>query len=480
MCSQNGCELHMFLFPFMAHGHMIPIIDMAKLFASRGVKITIVTTPLNSISISKSLHNSNSLIHLLPLKLPSVEAGLPDACENADSLPSLHLLPKFFAATTLLQDQLEHALLQYRPHCILADMFFPWTNDVAAKIGIPRLIFQGTSCFSHCALEFIRIHEPHKRVLSDTEHFLIPYLPGDIKLTKMQLPALDPENIENEFSKFIAKVDESVSCCYGVVVNSFYELEAEYADCYRDVLGRKMWLIGPLSLCNTETQEIIHRGRESAIDEDECLKWLDSQKLNSVVYVCFGSLAKFNSVQLKEIAIGLEASGQNFIWVIRKGKEEEEAEERNWLPEGYEQRMEGKGLIIRGWAPQLLILDHPAVGGFVTHCGWNSTLEGVAAGVPMVTWPVGAEQFYNEKLVTEVLKIGVAVGVQKWVKIVGDFVGREAVEKAIRRVMEEEEGEEMRNRARKFAEKAKKAVGEDGSSYLTVDALIVELKSLAF
>ena len=116
----------------------------------------------------------------------------------------------------------------------------------------------------------------------------------------------------------------------------------------------------------------------------------------------------------------------------------------------------------------------------MTHSGWNSTLEGVAAGVPMVTWPVAGEQFYNEKLVTEVLKIGVAVGTQKWVRIVGDFVKGEAVEKAIRRVMEGEEAEKMRNRAKELGEMAKRAVAENGSSYSDLDALIKELKSLAF
>ncbi|KGN43909.1 scopoletin glucosyltransferase [Cucumis sativus] len=477
----EGRQLHIFMFPFMAHGHMIPIVDMAKLFASRGIKITIVTTPLNSISISKSLHNCspNSLIQLLILKFPAAEAGLPDGCENADSIPSMDLLPKFFEAVSLLQPPFEEALHNNRPDCLISDMFFPWTNDVADRVGIPRLIFHGTSCFSLCSSEFMRLHKPYQHVSSDTEPFTIPYLPGDIKLTKMKLPIFVRENSENEFSKFITKVKESESFCYGVVVNSFYELEAEYVDCYKDVLGRKTWTIGPLSLTNTKTQEITLRGRESAIDEHECLKWLDSQKPNSVVYVCFGSLAKFNSAQLKEIAIGLEASGKKFIWVVRKGKGEEEEEEQNWLPEGYEERMEGTGLIIRGWAPQVLILDHPSVGGFVTHCGWNSTLEGVAAGVPMVTWPVGAEQFYNEKLVTEVLKTGVGVGVQKWAPGVGDFIESEAVEKAIRRIMEKE-GEEMRNRAIELGKKAKWAVGEEGSSYSNLDALIEELKSLAF
>ncbi|KAL0559712.1 hypothetical protein IC582_000079 [Cucumis melo] len=477
----EGRQLHIFMFPFMAHGHMIPIVNMAKLFASRGIKITIVTTPLNSISISRSLHNdSNSLdIHLLILKFPSAEVGLPPDCENVDSLPTMDLLPIFYQAINLLQPSLEEALHQNRPHCLVADMFFPWTNDVADRIGIPRLIFHGTGSFSLCASEFVRLHQPYKHVSSDTEHFLIPYLPGDIKLTKMQLPIILRENVENEYSKFITKVKESESYCYGVVVNSFYELEAEYVDCYRNVLGRKAWPIGPLSLWNNETEQISQRGTGSTIDEHECLKWLDLQKPNSVVYICFGSLAKFNSAQLKEIAIGVEASGKKFIWVVRKGKGEEEEDEQNWLPEGYEQRMEGRGLIIRGWAPQVLILDHLAVGGFVTHCGWNSTLEGVVAGLPMVTWPVAAEQFYNEKLLTEVLKIGVGVGVQKWAPGVGDFIKSEVVEKAIKRIMEEE-GEEMRNRAIEFAKKAERAIEKDGSSYLNLDALIEELKSLAF
>ncbi|XP_038887293.1 scopoletin glucosyltransferase-like isoform X2 [Benincasa hispida] len=456
-----GSQLHMFMFPFMARGHMIPVVDMAKFLSSRGIKITIVTTPLNSISISNSLHASKSLsvsqIHLLILEFPSVRVGLPDGCENFDSVLSPAMFPKFISALNLLQTPFEEAVMEHRPHCILADAFFPWANDVAAKFGIPRLNFN--------------------------EPFLIPYLPGEIAFTKMKLSQLVRENVKNDVTDFLKRAQESGSASYGVVMNSFYELESEYVDCFRNVLGRKAWHIGPLSLCNKVTEEKAQRGNGSTIDEHECLKWLDAKKPNSVVYVCFGSMTKFNSDQLKEIASGLEASEKNFIWVVRKVKreeEEEEEEDQDWSLEEFEQRMEGKGMIIRGWAPQVLILDHPAVGGFITHCGWNSTLEGVAAGVPMVTWPVSAEQFYNEKLVTEVLKVGVAVGVEKWVRIVGDFIGKGAVEKAIRRVMEGEEAEEMRNRAKELGEMARKAVAENGSSCSDLDALIKELKSLAF
>ncbi|KAF2321089.1 hypothetical protein GH714_033782 [Hevea brasiliensis] len=174
-----------------------------------------------------------------------------------------------------------------------------------------------------------------------------------------------------------------------------------------------------------------------------------------------------------EIAIALEASRQQFIWVRREKNNQEDEEQ--WLPEGFEERMEGKGLIIRGWAPQVLILDHEAIGGFVTHCGWNSTLEGITAGKPMVTWPVSAEQFYNEKLVIEVLKIGIGVGVKEWVKWHGDHVESKAIEKAITRIMVGQEAEEMRSRSKKLGEMARQAVEEGGSSYSDFNALVEEL-----
>ncbi|XP_061367883.1 UDP-glucose flavonoid 3-O-glucosyltransferase 7-like isoform X2 [Gastrolobium bilobum] len=290
------------------------------------------------------------------------------------------------------------------------------------------------------------------------------------------MPPFEMNPERTGFTRLLEEMKESEMRCYGVVVNSFYELEEVYADHYRKVLGRKTWHIGPLSFSNTDIEEKTHRGKEVSINAHECLKWLDMKEPSSVVYLCFGSLVKFPDSQLRDIATGLEASGQQFIWVVRKSKKDGE-EREEWLPEGFEKRMEGKGLIIRGWAPQVLILDHEAIGAFVTHCGWNSTLEGVSAGVPMVTWPVGAE-FYNEKLVTEVLKIGVPVGAKKWVRLVGDTIKWEAVEKSVKRIMEGEEAEELRNKAKLLSQLARRAVEEGGSSNSDLNALIEELGSL--
>ncbi|XP_061958435.1 scopoletin glucosyltransferase-like [Populus nigra] len=478
-----GHQLHIFFFPFLAHGHMIPTVDMAKLFASRGVKTTIITTPLNAPLFSKTIQKTKDLgfdIDIQTIKFPAAEAGLPEGCENTDAFITNEnageMTKKFFIATTFLQEPFEKVLQERHPDCVVADMFFPWATDAAAKFGIPRLVFHGTSNFALSAGESVRLYEPHKKVSSDYEPFVVPNLPGDIKLTRKQLPDFIRENVQNDFTKLVIASKESELRSFGVILNSFYELEPAYADYYRKVLGRRAWNVGPVSLCDRDIEDKSGRGKEASIDQHECLKWLDSKKPNSVVYICFGSMASFPASQLKEIATGLEASGQQFIWVVRRNKNSEEDKE-DWLPEGFEERMEDKGLIIRGWAPQVLILDHEAIGAFVTHCGWNSTLEGITAGKPMITWPVSAEQFYNEKLVTDVLKTGVGVGVKEWVRVRGDHVKSEAVEKAITQIMVGEEGEEKRSRAIKLGEMARKAVEEGGSSCSDFNALIEELRS---
>lgn len=264
---------------------------------------------------------------------------------------------------------------------------------------------------------------------------------------------------------------------YGVLINSFYELEPDYSDHYRTVLGRKSWNVGPLFLCNSGTNEGKgHRGKKSAADADKLMSWLDSKKLDSVVFACFGSITSFTRAQLQEIGIGLEASGQDFIWIIRKCENMEVEEDgiEDGTPKGFEERNKDKGLIIRGWAPQMTILNHPAIGVFVTHCGWNSILEGICAGVSMVTWPVFAEQFFNEKLVTDVLRTGVSVGNIIWQKVGSEGVTSAAVATAVRRAMVGEEAVEIRGRAKEWKEISRKAVGEGGSSYNDLSALIDE------
>lgn len=475
-------KLHVLFFPFMGHGHMIPMVDMTKLFAMRGVKTTIVTTPLNVPFISSTIErskNSGFDIHLKVLNFPCVEAGLPEGCENFDSIPSsegvnLDMIAKFFKAADMFEQPFEQLIQECKPDCLLVDMFFTWASDIADKYDIPRLMFNGGSFLSLCISDSVSLYEPQKKVKSGSEPFVFPNVPGDIKLTRDQMAVIFTQNEENELTRSVKKWREAELKSYGFIVNSFYELEAAYVDHYRNVIGRKVWHVGPVSLCNRAIEDKLDRGKKPSVDEQKCLSWLDSKQPKSVVYICFGTAVDFNTAQLTEIAFAIEATGQHFIWVVKKEKSNNE---EDWLPEGFEERTEGKGLMIRGWAPQVLILDHEAVGAFVTHCGWNSTLECVSAGLPMVTWPVFAEQFYNEKLVTDVLKIGVGVGTKKWKEVVGDFVKRDAIEKAVKEIMVGEKAEEMRSRAKALGEMARRAVEEGGSSFRDLNDLIQQLSS---
>lgn len=476
--SETPLPLSIFLFPFMAHGHMIPMVDMARLFSCRGVSCTIVTTPANEHLIVKSIgkvQSSGLKINVKTIPFPAMKAGLPEGCENLDMLPSSEFVYKFFEASLLLKEAFEVLLEEERPDCLVGDMFFPWTTDSATRLGIPRLVFYGTSYFALCAERVITIHKPYLTVGSDEEPFVLPGLPDEIKMMRSQLPIKLFENNDSVLAQLLEQTREEEVLSYGVVMNSFYELEVGYADYYKNVLGRRAWEIGPLSLSNRNVDEKGIRGKDASIDQNECLKWLDSKRSNSVVYVSFGSTCKFTDDQLVEMASGLEESGHAFIWVIRRMSD---SKTEDYLPKGFEDRVKDRALLIRGWAPQVLILDHPSVGCFVTHCGWNSTLEGISAGLPMVTWPIFAEQFYNEKLITDVLKIGVSVGTKKWTHLVGDYVEKATIEKAIREVMEGEGTEERRGRARELGKKAKRAMEKDGSSYNSLNNLLQELRSL--
>ncbi|KAI3525429.1 hypothetical protein L1887_04210 [Cichorium endivia] len=466
---------HVVFFPFTAYGHMIPMADMAVLFASRGLQTTIITTPTNASRFSKSIqktinYHHQIALHIIPFKVE--EVGLPPGTDNPDQGVADEFLSSFFEAISMLQEPVEQFIQESHPNCIVADMFYPWTTEIATKFKIPRIVFNGTGLFPQCVAEAVGRYDHAKNVSSDSELFIVPNLPHETKLTRKQLPHFEAETFQG-FLKVLVQAMEAEMKSYGVIFNSFYELEPEYVHHFREVMNRKAWHMGPVSLCNKNTEDNSERGQKSAIDEHECLKWLEPKAPDSVVYVSFGTIVKVTRAQVYEIAMGLEACNEDFIWVIKK-------EHEQWLPEGFEARTKanGKGLIIKGWAPQVLILDHESVGGFVTHCGWNSVLEGVTSGVAMVAWPVMAEQFYNAKLVTEVLQIGVPIGDVEWSATSScEGVNREAIQKAVARVMGAEEGEGMRRRAQVLKEKARTAVEEGGSSYSDLTAFIQDIKT---
>ncbi|KAK9985665.1 hypothetical protein SO802_030616 [Lithocarpus litseifolius] len=473
--------LHFILLPHLTQGHMIPMIDMAKLLAQHGVTVTIITTPLNATrnkpiidrAIESGLH-----IQLRQVQFPCTDVGLPEGCETLNALPSKDMYKNLLTGIRMLQKPVEQILaeLNPRPSCIISDKYFAWTNQTARGLQIPRLVFDGTSCFSLSCTHNIITSKVYESV-PEMEPFVVPGLPDMIEITRAQLP--NAVNIDPTNTMDIRKeCREAELEAFGVIVNTFEELEPAYVREVRKVKGERVWCIGPVSLTNQDNLDKAARGNKASIDESQCLKWLDSWKPSSVVYVCLGSLSRSPSAQLIELGLGLEASNQPFIWTIRGGDKLEELEK--WiLEEKFEDRVRGRGLLIRGWAPQLLILSHPAIGGFLTHCGWNSTLEGICASLPMITWPLFAEQFYNEKFIVQVLKIGVSLGAEfvvNWAEEekFGVVMKKEEFKTAIDLLMEDgEAGQERRKRAKELGEMAKKAI--EGSSNLNMKLLIQDV-----
>ncbi|GFP85552.1 UDP-glycosyltransferase 73c1 [Phtheirospermum japonicum] len=384
-------------------------------------------------------------------------------------VPSIDESLKFLKATSMLEDQVEEILQNLKPYpsCLISDMCYPWTTNVAAKLGIPRLVFHGTSCFSLLCLHMLGVSKDFEDIASDTEYFVVPDLPDRIEMTKAQIRGTTNQ-IPHEWAEIREQMRDGDAKAFGTVANTFEELEPEYVKQYAKVKGTKVWCIGPVSLCNEDELDKAERGNKASIDENECLKWLDLQKPSSVLFVCLGSLSRLAASQLIELGLGLEASNRPFIWVIRNASDEF----KSWLEEEkFEERIGERGLLVHGWAPQVLILSHPSVGGFLTHCGWNSTLEGITAGLPLMTWPVFAEQFCNEKFIVNVIKTGVRVGEKMGVQVKSDDI-----KTVIEKLMDGgEEGEERRERARKLGKMAKSAPDEGGSSYLNLTRLIQDI-----
>ncbi|XP_050910516.1 UDP-glycosyltransferase 73C1 isoform X2 [Lathyrus oleraceus] len=480
-------KLHFVLFPMMAQGHMIPMMDIAKILAQHhNVVVTILTTPQNASRFSSTFQRflqSGLHIHLIQLRFPSKESGLPEGCENLDMLTSLGAASDFFNSSKFLQQEAEKIFeeLTPPPSCIISDARLPYTINIARKFNIPRISFVGTCCFYLLSMHNLHISNMMQTMAnSPLEYFELPGFSDkfEIKISQTGL------GLKGEaWEQFSNDMLEAEMGSYGVIVNSFDELESTFVKEYKKVKNDKVWCIGPVSLSNTDSLDKVQRGHNNknvSVDEWIHLKWLDSRKPRSVIYACLGSLCNLTLPQLIELGLALEATKRPFIWVIRDGNHLEELEK--WIEEsGFEGRINGRGLVIKGWAPQLLILSHPSVGGFLTHCGWNSTIEAICAGVPMVTWPLFADQFLNEILIVQILKVGLSIGVKspmKWgeEEETSVLVKKEDVERGIERLMDERnESEERKKRIREFGEMAKRAVEKGGSSDSNVTLFIKDI-----
>ncbi|WVZ77403.1 hypothetical protein U9M48_025273 [Paspalum notatum var. saurae] len=408
---------HFIIVPLIAQGHTIPMVDFARLLADRGTRASLVVTPLNAArlrGVAEHAARTKLPLEIVELPFPTDVDGLPPGIENVDQVTDdAHFAP-LFAALQKLAGPLEAYLraLAPRPSCIVSDWCNPWTAGVARSLGIPRLFFHGPSCFySLCDLNAVD-HGLHDRISA-----------ADDEQEKFVVPGVP------------VRVEVTRATAPGFL---------------KEVGGAPERVRGGHAHGRRRGGEHVRGAR------------------GPVRGVLRGGAG--------ETRVGARA-----VLPLQPGRRRRHCVAREQAGRPAERgghrlaRHDGRGLVVRGWAPQLAVLSHRAVRGFVTHCGWNSLLESVAHGVPVVTWPHFADQFLNERLAVDVLGVGVPVGVTAPVTIFDDEnvpVTRRDIVRAVSALMDDGEEAEERRRAREYGEKARRAMEKGGSSYENLTQLI--------
>ncbi|XP_010276696.2 PREDICTED: anthocyanidin 3-O-glucosyltransferase 7-like [Nelumbo nucifera] len=383
----------------------------------------------------------------------------------ADGIPAGDQLPRYpveaiglflKASPDNFKKALEEARATSRQFtCVLSDAFLWFAADIADELGVPWVpLWTAGLCSlsTHYYTDFIR-HMTHvgstgekcgstvgtKASIVGNEDQPLESIPGLPPLRVGDLPeGIITGNLDSPFASMLCQMGKMLPRAAAVVVNSFRELEPTIFDDLKSKLY-KCLTVGPFAILTPPP---------SGPDETGCLPWLDQQRTHSVVYLSFGTMTTPQPEELAAIAEGLEAKGAPFLWSLREKFQEH-------LPTGFVERTRGKGVLVP-WAPQKLILEHPAVGVFVSHCGWNSVTESIAGGVPMVYRPLYGDQKLNGRMVSDVWRIGV--------EIEGGVFTRDGVVNALDLILSKDEGTKIREKVGALSEIEKKAVGPGGSS----------------
>uniref|UniRef100_A0ACD5US64 Uncharacterized protein n=1 Tax=Avena sativa TaxID=4498 RepID=A0ACD5US64_AVESA len=437
MASEEAEGLHVVLFPFLARGHIPAFLRLAALLHELrpGITVTLVSTPPLLAALSLPVTTPPIRLHALPFA--PADHGLPPGAESLADL-HVHQFITFFQASESLRPAFEGFISGIRsPVCIIADAFFAWTAEVARARGAFHAVFLPGGSFGFAV--FFSVWEHLPQTLAADEEFPLPDFPS-VVLHRTQIPRyMLTATGADPWTAFFRRVISSCRKTDAVLVNTVQELEASGLDMFRRSFGVEAWPIGPILAAPTLS--------DSQVDAS-IIRWLDAHPPRSVLYISFGSQNSINADQMVELALGLEASGRPFLWVLRPplGLDATDGFKPEWLPPGFEERTAkaNRGLLVRGWAPQARILAHASTAAFMSHCGWNSILESLYHGVPLIGWPLGAEQFFNAMVVVE---WGVCVEVARG-NMESSAVERGAVAEALRTVMgETEKGDEMRRNA---------------------------------
>ncbi|TKW09118.1 hypothetical protein SEVIR_6G072200v4 [Setaria viridis] len=438
----GGCP-RVVLFPLPYQGHIEPMLRLAAAFHARGLAITVVHTETRAPDRRK-----------LPVDYDfvSIRDGVPpELAESSDVAPFVLTLNRSCAAPFR-----EYLAGARDVVCVVADVDWFAPLGVARELGVKALPLMTSSAAKfRMYLAFPLLEEKGYLPIRESN------LDTDVK----ELPPLLVRDLHHErdatrhraYADLLTHMVAEARQSSGLILNTLDAIEGtDISNICQDIVV-PVFAVGPLHILSPSVDSSL------LLQDRSCIEWLDAQPPSSVIYVSFGSLVSIDAHELTEMAWGLAGSKRSFLWVVRprlvRGCESSE------LPAELREEVRGRGRIV-SWAPQQEVLKHPAVGAFLTHCGWNSTLESILGGVPMICRPLGGDQLCNARYVCQVWKVGVRL-----VEVENQLT-RGDVQLAVERLMGREEGDRIRERIRDLRDAAVKCTSKGGSTDASLQRLV--------
>ncbi|KAL3527075.1 hypothetical protein ACH5RR_011731 [Cinchona calisaya] len=458
-------KLHIAILSSPGLGHLIPDLVLGNRLAThRDVKVTILVITTSSSPAESQILKAPFGPKLVDiLEIPPVDIS--------------HLIDANTKVVTQLRIMVREALpgvrstiagMEHRPDVFIGDLFCTEAFPIAIEFGMPKYVYVPSTAWFTALITYSPLL--HEEVVGEYVDQTEPLkIPGCKPIRPEDVVDSMLDRNDQQYREYIRQGTE-FTLGDGILINTWEDLEPISLEGLRKnkylhaVVKSPVYPIGPLRRVN-----------EPAGQKSDLIKWLDMQPSKSVIFVSFGSAGTLSAQQITELAWGLELSKQRFIWVVRSPSKNGADEsfftsgssldgEPDYLPEGFLTRTEKTGLVIQLWAQQMEILSHPAIGGFLSHCGWNSILESITSSVPMIAWPLYSEQRLNATMLAE--EIGVAV--RPKVLPTKKVVDREEIGKMVRTVMEYKEGKVMRDKVKQLKISAENALNMGGSSYNTM------------
>ncbi|KAJ9175817.1 hypothetical protein P3X46_014331 [Hevea brasiliensis] len=462
---------HILIFPAPGQGHVNSLLKLAELLCLAGFKITFI----NFQNIHERLVRHTD-VEARFSKYYGFQFKTIQGCEAEDPRPADWVRKLFQEMEVKSKPIFKKMVIESNPavNYIIGDGVMGFVYDVAVEVGIPTIQMH---CISACSFwtffsipDVVAAHQLPIKGKEDMDR-LITKVPGmETFLRCRDLPGGFCQ-VSHISDPNLFVITKEIRQSQALIINTFEELEGPILSQIR-IRYPKIYTIGPLhkhlktKLRSIEKQESYSSSTSLWEVDRTCITWLDNQPSQSVLYVSFGSITIMTRQQLMEFWHGLVNSKKKFLWVIRpECVINQDGDNLGEIPEQLQEGEKEKGYIVK-WAPQEEVLAHKAIGGFLTHCGWNSTLESIVAGVPMICWPYFADQQVNGRFVTEVWKLGLDMN---------DVCDRGVVEKMVNDLMVDKREEFVKSTAR-MAELARKSVSEGGSSSSCLNRLIEDIR----